>query len=171
MMHPARCHAGTGWCVRALVLAAAAAGSGCVGVFDLVANRTLAYRSPVGVRLDRTRYASSIARSRFDQLQPGVACLDDALAALGAPHRLRRTPREEILEYYYLYGRRSRFLLRPLFFLPYGDNATYNYHSGEAGPDVIALTFDHSGLLTHKEFRRSSPDDGAAAVLESIFVP
>ena len=165
-------------CSAALLLIALVgllpASTGCVSFFSLYdhgVNRSLAYRSPVGIRVDITRCGTPVRAEELAGLVPGSSDLGDALAALGAPHRLRRAPAEEALEYYYVYDRKTHLLVKPLFFMTYGGMASYNYRGSEAGTDVIALVFDHEGRLLRKEFRSAAPEQSAGAVLEQVFVP
>ncbi len=147
------------------------AGSGCMSVYRRVVERSLGYRSPIGVQLERIRTGTPVAFKTFATLKVGASSLADALDVMGVPQKIRRTPTEEILEYHYLYARKSRFLFRPFFFLPYGSLPTYNYYGDDSGPDIVALVFDHQGRLKRKEFRQSAPLDTAGATMESVFVP
>lgn len=145
--------------------------TGCFRVFKYGADSTLGYRSPIGVMLERTRQGTPVTEAQAARLKPGESDLGDTMAELGAPCRIRRTPDEEILEYHYLYSRRSRFLLRPFFFLPYGSAPTYNYYADDQGPAIAAFVFNHAGLLKRKELRWSTPDDSPGGNAESIFLP
>jgi len=145
--------------------------AGCTFVFDYVIDYTVGYRSPIGVRISFTRRGTPIREEAFDKLQVGTSDLGEALKTLGAPHKLWRTSTEEILEYYYLYGRNTRLVFRPLFFLPHGSYAAYNFRGSETGLDVAMLAFDHEGRLRRKEFRASTPRRTAGAVAQGVFVP
>lgn len=145
--------------------------TGCFTLYNQGVDRSLAYRSPLGIRVDLTRNGTPIAADAFERLVPGESSLAESLATLGAPHRVRRTAQEETLEYYYVYDRKTRLLVRPLFFLTYGDLASYNYRGSETGPDVVALVFNHGGTLLRKELRRSAPDRSTGATLRNVFVP
>lgn len=154
-----------------IVLCLIAWTAGCTLVFDEAIDRTLGYQSPIGVRINATRRGSPIREEGYERLVPGKSTLGDALLAMGAPETVRRTPTEEVLEYYYLYDRRTRLLVRPLFWLTYGQGATYNLHGLEEGLEVVTLVFDHEGTLRRKEFRRSAPSRSAGSVAKSVFVP
>ncbi len=160
--------------LRTTLSGALLASTGCVSFFSLYdhgVNRSLAYRSPIGIRVDITRHGTPVAAEKLACLVPGTSDLAGALAVLGAPHRLRRTPDEEALEYYYVYDRETRLLVKPLFFMSQGGMASYNYRGSETGTDVVALVFDHGGRLLRKEFRSSTPDGSTGAMLENVFVP
>jgi hypothetical protein len=144
---------------------------GCRLVFDQAIDRTLGYRSPIGVRINTERRGSPLSEEGYARLEPGTSTLEDALEAMGAPETVRRTPNEEILEYFYRYLRRTRLIFRPLFWLTYGSSATYNYRGQEKGLDVVTLVFDHEGRLKRKEYRRSAPARSAGAVAKTVFVP
>jgi hypothetical protein len=157
-----------------LLSGALLASTGCVSFFSLYdhgVNRSLAYRSPIGIRVDIMRHGTPVAAEQFAWLVPGASDLGEALAALGAPHRFRRTPTEEALEDYYVYDRKTRLLVKPLFFMSHGGMASYNYRGSETGTDVVALVFDHEGRLLRKELRSAAPDGSTGAMLESVFVP
>ncbi len=156
---------------RTFGLMAVSLATGCTFVFDTAIDRTLGYRSPIGVRVNATRLGTPLPVEAYNVLEPGTSTLGDALHAMGAPHVMRRTPTEEVLEYYYFFDRQTRFVFRPLFFLQYGSMASYNFRNFEDGLDVATLVFDHEGTLKQKEFRRSAPPRNAGAYAKTIFVP
>ena len=145
-----------------MILAAAA--SGCVQVMDYAFDYSLGYRLPLGLRIDQVRDRSRLRVDAFRGLDVGTSDLGRALATMGAPTRLRRTPTEEILEYYYVYTRKTRILVRPLFFLPYGGYANFTGRGEDAGLDVVLLAFDHQGVLRRKELRLATPDESLGGV-------
>lgn len=159
-------------CAFALTAVSLTAGTvGCTFVFDTVIDRTLGYRSPLGVRINATRRGTPLREEAFGGLEPGTSTLDDALKAMGAPQIVRCTPTGEVLEYYYFFDRQTRFVFRPLFFLQYGSMASYNFRNFEDGLDVATLFFDHQGTLKQKDFRKSAPARNAGAYAKTVFVP
>jgi len=125
---------------------------------------------PVGLRIDQVRDRSHLRTEAFQELAVGTTDLTQALAAMGAPTRLRRTPTEEILEYYYAYTRKTRLLVRPLFFLPYGSYGRFTGRGEETGLDVVILAFNHKGILERKELRQTAPDESLGGAAKSAIL-
>ena len=159
------------WVLRGLALTSVVAtGPGCARMADWMMDYSLGTRLPLGVRIDHIREGSPLPLRGYYALKPGTSDLGQALESMGAPMRVRRTPTEEVLEYYYLVGRRTRFILRPLFLFPYGSAAQLNARGLEDGLDVILLVFDHAGTLKRKEYRKSTPDQDAVGVANSVIL-
>lgn len=149
---------------------ALAAATGCAALADRALDSSLGIRLPLGLRIDHIRDGTPFSVEAFGGLEPGESDLGQALAAMGAPQRVRRTPTEEILEYYYAFGRRTRLVVRPFFLFSYANALDFTARGLEDGLDVILLTFDHAGTLRRKEFRKATPEPGAGATVKSVLL-